>query len=97
MVAGDWNMTNNKVFHTSNDEEIYIKNDVAAKADTIERQINRLKSKRDRSIWLGKDSRRVVQMNEEIRYLNIKRKNILDEPYKQLAHVLMDDYDVIVI
>ncbi|MBJ7649494.1 RNA-guided endonuclease TnpB family protein [Weissella confusa] len=97
MVAGDWNMTNNKVFHTSNDEEIYIKNDVAAKADTIERQINRLKSKRDRSIWLGKDSRRVVQMNEEIRYLNIKRKNILDEHYKQLAHVLMDDYDVIVI
>lgn len=97
MVAGDWNMTNNKVFHTSNDEEIYIKNDVAAKADTIERQINRLKSKRDKSIWLGKDSRRVVQMNEEIRYLNIKRKNILDEHYKQLAHVLMDDYDVIVI
>ena len=22
-VAGDWNMTNNKVFHTSNDEEIH--------------------------------------------------------------------------
>ena len=53
-VAGDWNMTNNKVFHTSNDEEIYISNDVIVKADALERQINGLKSKRDKSVWLGK-------------------------------------------
>ena len=45
----------------------------------------------------GKNSRRVDQMNDEIRRLNIKHENILDEHYKQLAHVLMDDYDVIVI
>ncbi|MCS8562612.1 RNA-guided endonuclease TnpB family protein [Weissella cibaria] len=96
-VAGDWNMTNNKVFHTSNDEEIYISNDVIVKAEVLERQINGLKSKRDKSVWLGKNSRRVAQMNDEIRRLNIKRENILDEHYKQLAHVLMNDYDVIVI
>ena len=96
-VAGDWNMTNNKVFHTSNDEEIYISNNVVTKADTLERQINDMKSKRDRSVWLGVKSRRIARMNDKIKYLNIKRENVLDEHYKQLAHILMDDYDVVVI
>ena len=96
-VAGDWNMTNNKVFHTSNDEEIYISNDVVNKADALERQINSLKSKRDKSVWLGQNSRRIARINEKIRHLNIKRENVLDEHYKHLAHVLIDDYDVIVI
>lgn len=96
-VAGDWNMTNNKVFHTSNDEEIYISNDIVTKADALERQINGLKSKRDKSVWLGQSSRRIARMNDEIRRLNIKRENVLDEQYRQLAHVLMDDYDVVVI
>ena len=36
-------------------------------------------------------------MNLEIRRLNIKRQNVLDEHYKQLAHTLLDDYDVIII
>lgn len=96
-VAADWNMTNNKAFHTSNDEEIYVSNKVVAKADKLERQINYLKSKRDKSTWLSQSSQRVTQMNEEIRHLNVKRTNILDEHYKQLAHVLIDDYDVVVI
>lgn len=96
-VAGDWNMTNNKVFHTSNDEEIYISNDVVNKANALERQINGLKSKRDKSVWLGQNSRRIARINEKIRRLNIKRENVLDEHYKQLAHTLMDDYDVVVI
>ncbi|MFB9768915.1 RNA-guided endonuclease InsQ/TnpB family protein [Lactiplantibacillus modestisalitolerans] len=96
-VAGDWNMTNDKVFHTSNDEEIYISNDVVNKANALERQINGLKSKRDKSVWLGQNSRRITQINEKIRHLNIKRENVLDEHYKQLAHTLMDDYDVVVI
>lgn len=90
-------MTNNKAFHTSNDDEIYISNKVVAKADKLERQINGLKSKRDRSVWLGYSSRRISEMNNEIRRLSTKRVNILDECYKQMAHVLMDDYDVIVI
>lgn len=96
-VAADWNMTNNKAFHTSNDDEIYISNKVVAKADKLERQINGLKSKRDRLVWLGYSSRRISEMNNEIRRLSTKRVNILDECYKQMAHVLMDDYDVIVI
>lgn len=96
-VACDWNMTNNKVFHTSNDEEIYINDEIVVKADTLERQINGLKSKRDRSIWLGQHSKRLNKLNNEIRRLNAKRENILDEHYKQIAHVLADDYDVIVV
>ena len=96
-IAGDWNMTNNKIFHTSNNEEVYINDDIVAKADALERKINGLKSKRDKSVWLGQNSRRIAQMNEEIRCLNIKRENVLDEHYKQLAHVLMDDYDMVVI
>lgn len=96
-VAGDWNMTNNKVFHTSNDEEIYISNDVVNKADALEHQINTLKSKRARSIWLNRQAQRIIKLTDEIRRLNIKRSNILDEHYKYLAHVLIDDYDVIVI
>lgn len=96
-VAADWNMTNNKMFHTSNDEEIYISNKVVAKADNLERQINRLKSERDRYVWLGHSSRRISKMNNEIRRLNTKRVNILDEHYKQIAHLLIDDYDVIII
>ena len=96
-VAGDWNMTNNKVFHTSNDEEIYISNDVVNKADALEHQINTLKSKRARSIWLNRQAQRIIKLTDEIRRLNIKRSNILDEHYKHLAHVLIDDYDVIVI
>lgn len=96
-VAGDWNMTNNKVFHTADVEEIYISDNVVSEANALERQINGLKSKRDKSVWLGKNSRRVAQMTDEIRRLNIKHENVLDEHYKQLAHVLMDDYDVVVI
>ena len=96
-VAGDWNMTNNKVFHTSNNEEIYISNDVVNKADALEHQINTLKSKRTRSIWLNRQAQRIIKLTDEIRRLNIKRSNILDEHYKHLAHVLIDDYDVIVI
>lgn len=96
-VAADWNMTNNKMFHTSNDEEIYLSNKVVSKADNLERQINRLKSERDRYVWLGHSSRRISKMNNEIRRLNTKRVNILDEHYKQIAHLLIDDYDVIVI
>lgn len=96
-VAADWNMTNNKMFHTSNDEEIYLSNKVVSKADNLERQINGLKAKRDRAVWLGNSSRRISEMNNEIRRLNTKRVNILDEHYKQIAHLLIDDYDVIVI
>lgn len=96
-VAADWNMTNNKAFHTSNDEEIYVSNKVVAKADKLERQINDLKSKRDRSIWLGNSSRRISKMSNEIRRLSAKRVNILDEYYKHMAHTLIDDYDVVVI
>lgn len=96
-VAADWNMTNNKAFHTSNDDEIYISSDVVAKADALEHQINSLKSKRDKSTWLSHSSRRVTQMNEEIRQLNVKRTNILDEHYRQIAHTLIDDYNVVVI
>ena len=96
-VAADWNMTSNKAFHTSNDEEIYISSNVVSKADNLERQINRLKSERDRYVWLGHSSRRISKMNNEIRRLNTKRVNILDEHYKQIAHLLIDDYDVIVI
>lgn len=96
-VAADWNMTNNKMFHTSNDEEIYLSNKVVSKADNLERQINRLKSERDRYVWLGHSSRRISKMNNEIRRLNTKRVNILDEHYKQIAHLLIDNYDVIII
>ena len=90
-------MANNKVFHTSNDEEIYISAAVITKADDLEHRINCLKSKRDRAKWLAQTSKRVAKMNLEIRRLNIKRQNVLDEHYKQLAHTLLDDYDVIII
>lgn len=96
-VAVDWNMANNKIFHTSNDEEIYISAAVITKADDLVHRINCLKSKRDKSKWLAKASKRVAKMNLDIRRLNIKRLNVLDEHYKQLAHTLLDDYDVIIV
>ncbi|TYC50958.1 transposase, partial [Weissella muntiaci] len=65
--------------------------------DCLEDAINQLKSLRDKTTWLNGNSKRISTMNNQIRFLNIKRNNILDEEYKQLAHQLLDNNNVVVL
>ncbi|CAH0417950.1 transposase [Periweissella ghanensis] len=96
-IGVDWNMKDNKIFHTSTDQTHYLATTIADQADYLEAQINTLKSRRDKLIWLGVTSQRLIKLNQQIKYLNIKRTNILDEAYKKLARALFQATDLVVV
>lgn len=97
-VGADWNMKDNKILHTSDDEKIYLDSRASILADYYEELINRWKSQRDRqSAWLNPSSQRLRRLNDKIRHYNAKRSNLLTENYRQIANSIFDDYDLIAI
>lgn len=96
-IGVDWNMHNDELFRTSVNQVIKPNVIVFNQADRLEDAINQLKSLRDKTTWLNSNSKRISTMNNQIRFLNIKRNNILDEEYKQLAHQLLDNNNVVVL
>ena len=96
-IGADWNMKDNKAWHTSEDKELYLDKDVSDKADELEDKINKLKSRRDLMTWLPKSSKRIVRLNKEIRYLNSKRSHILTDEYNKMARKLLSKNDLVAI
>ena len=90
-------MKDNKAWHTSEDEELYIDKDVSDKADELENKINKLKSQRDLITWLPRNSKRIVKLNKEIRYCNSKRSHILIAEYNEIAKKLLSKNDLVAI
>ena len=107
MIGADWNMKDNKVFHTSDDEKVYLNYlelpdkrlvDVNVKADQYETTINKLK--RCRSIkekHLSADSKQLADLSKQIRYYSARRANLLTERYRQIAWQMFAKYDLIAI
>ncbi|MEE5987609.1 transposase [Ligilactobacillus equi] len=97
MVGADWNMKDNKAWHTSDDHEIYIDSKVSEKADALEKKIDQLKSQRDQLTWLSKKSKRIANYNKQIQHLYQKRKHILTDEYTRLAKEIIGQYDLVAI
>lgn len=107
MIGADWNMKDNKVFHTSDDEKVYLNYlelpdqrlvDVNVKADQYETTINKLK--RCRSIkekHLSADSKQLADLSKQIQYYSARRANLLTERYRQIARQMFAKYDLIAI
>src|SRR5699024_7398103 len=96
-IGADWNMKDNKAWHTSEDKELYLDKDISDKADELENKINKLKSQRDLITWLPRNSKRIVRLNKEIRYLNSKRSRILTDEYNKMAKKLFSKNDLVAI
>lgn len=96
MIGADWNMNDDKVFHTSANEKIFLNPQVSALADQYEQQINLLKSRHDRqAVWLNPHSRRLQRLEDQIRYYNARQANLLTENYRHIAKQLFEHYDLI--
>lgn len=97
-VGADWGMYQNKIWHTSENQEIYLDPVVSDKADQLEELINKKKSERDTLLpRLGRRSNRIKEFNAEIKFLYTKRTNILNEFYKQVAIKLLVDVDILLL
>lgn len=107
MIGADWNMKNNKVFHTSDDEKIFLNYlelpnqrliDVNTKVEQYEVLINELKSCRSiKEKYLNADSRQLADLSKQIRYYSARRANLLTERYRQIARQMFANYDLIAI
>lgn len=97
MIGADWNMKNNKIWHTSDNDELYLSKNVSDKADKLEAEINKLKSQRDLITWLSQKSQRITKLNEDIRYLSSKRSHILTAEYNRMAKELFAENDLVAI
>ena len=97
MIGADWNMKNNKIWHTSDNDELYLSKNVSDKADKLEAEINKLKSQRDLITWLPQKSQRITKLNEDIRYLSSKRSHVLTEEYNRMAKELFTKNDLVAI
>lgn len=107
MIGADWNMKDNKVFHTSDDDKIYLNYfelpdhrliDVDTKANDYEAIINQLKSRRSiKKKHLRANSKQLTQLSKQIRYYSARRANLLTERYRQIARWLFTNYDLIAI
>ncbi|WP_278915124.1 transposase [Ligilactobacillus agilis] len=97
MIGADWNMKNNKIWHTSDNDELYLSKNVSDKADKLETEINKLKSQRDLITWLSRTSKRIVKLKEKIRYLSSKRSHILTAEYNEMAKKLLFKNDLVAI
>lgn len=97
MIGADWNMKNNKIWHTSDNDELYLSKNVSDKADKLEAEINKLKSQRDLITWLSQKSQRITKLNEDIRYLSSKRSHVPTAEYKRMAKELFAENDLIAI
>lgn len=97
-IGADWNMKGNKVFHTSEDQRIYLDSKALIKADKYECIINGLKSQRSHlEKFLNPDCQRLVKLTELIRYYNVRRTNVLTEAYRHMAKKLFEGHNLIAI
>lgn len=107
MIGADWNMKGNKVFHTSDDEKVYLNYleladhrllDVDTKVNEYEVIINQLKSRRSiKKKYLRADSNQLERLSKLIRYYSARRANLLTERYRQIARQMFANYDLIAI
>ena len=107
MIGADWNMKNNKVFHTSDNDKIYLNYfelpdhrsiDVDTKANDYEAIINQLKSRRSiKKKHLRANSKQLEVLSKQIRYYSARRANLLTERYRQIARQMFANYDLIAI
>lgn len=51
----------------------------------------------DKAVWLSQTSNRITNLNNQIKYLNIKWANTLDEYYKKLARDLFSKAELLVV
>ena len=97
-IGADWNMKDNKIFHTSKNQRIYLDPVVSVKADKYEYIISNLKSQQSRlEEFLNPMSQRLVKVDELIRYYNARRTNVLTEAYRHTAKEMFENYDLIAI
>lgn len=97
-VGVDWNMKDNKVFHTSENQRIYLDPVASIKADKYEYIINGLKSRRSHlETFLNHKSQRLTKLTELIRYYDARRSNALTETYRHLAKKMFENYNLIAI
>lgn len=97
-VGADWNMHHEKVFHTSDDDHIYLLPRASILADKYEIMINNLKGQRDRlKKFLSPHCQRVTKLNGQIKYYFARRANLLTEANRQIARNLFQDYDLVAI
>lgn len=98
MIGADWNMKDDKIFHTSADEKIYLNPTTAALTDRYAVIINKLKRQRNKQkAFLRPNCRRLQRLNDRIRYYNVRRANLLTENYRQMARQMFANYDLIAI
>lgn len=91
-IGADWNMKDNKIFHTSENQRIYLNPKVSVDADKYEYIINNLKSQRSHlEKFLNHKSSRLVKLTELIRYYNVRRTNVLTEAYRHMAKNYLKD------
>lgn len=90
-VGLDWNMTDNVFYHDSNNHKFVLDKWVADRADSYEKHINQLKSKRD--------LHRINERNANIRIkrLSKKRSQLLTEAYRKKVHEVVGQHQVIVL
>lgn len=96
-VGVDWNMYHNKIFHTSDNQKVYLPTPIVQRANSLEEQINCLKSLRDLEKNKHGHSRLWHRYDREQRYLFAKRKHLLTNEYRHLVHQIVDNYDTIII
>lgn len=101
-IGADWNMKDNKIFHTSENQRIYLNPKVSVDADKYEYIINNLKSQRSHlEKFLNHKSyhksSRLVKLTELIRYYNVRRTNVLTEAYRHMAKKLFEGHNLIAI
>ena len=97
-IGADWNMKDNKIFHTSENQRIYLDSKISIKADKYECIINGLKSQRSHlEKFLNPNCQRLVKLTELIRYYNVRRTNILTEAYRHMAKKLFEGHNLIAI
>ena len=97
-IGADWNMKDNKIFHTSENQRIYLNPKVSVDADKYEYIINNLKSQRSHlEKFLNHKSSRLVKLTELIRYYNVRRANVLTEAYRHMAKKLFEGHNLIAI
>lgn len=97
-IGADWNMKDNKIFHTSENQRIYLNPKVSVDADKYEHIINNLKSQRSHlEKFLNHKSSRLIKLTELIHYYNVRRTNVLTEAYRHMAKKLFEGYNLIAI
>lgn len=97
VVGYDWNMAHNEAFRSSDNKKFFIPQKAVDLANKYEDQINKLKSKRDLEKKRSGVTKSYYELDRRQRRLYARRKNLLTDTYRKMAHDLVDDFDTIVL